>query len=101
MIAVPDIAMTAVPHASLAPPDIPPAAHSMQEAGLHWTVLPALQEPNTKTMRGQANCGNAFVFGVITVCVVTTHTAVALGSVEGPLLPSAQSGLLPLEPWCA
>ena len=85
MIAVPDIEMIVVPHVSPVPPDTPPA-HSMQEAELHWTVLPALQEPNTKTMRGQANCGNAFVFAVIAVCVGTTHTAVALGSVEGPLL---------------
>ena len=93
MSAMPDIAMTAVLHASPHPPDPAHTADRAEQempvthtAGLHWTVLPALMAPNLNAMRAQATGGSALVLGVIAACVSATHTAVALGNVEGPLL---------------
>lgn len=69
-----------------------PAAQAMTErptvptVGLHWTVLPALTTPNLPAMRAQATAGCALVLGIVVACVSATHTAMALGDFEGPLL---------------
>lgn len=54
-------------------------------AGLHWSVLPPLFEPNYAVRRKQSAIGCSVVIGTIVGCVSATHAAVWFGELSDPL----------------